>query len=431
VSRLAPVDRRILALALPALGSLAVEPLYVLTDTAIVGRLGTDQLAGLAIAASVLGIVFGGANFLTYGATERVARRIGAGDQAGAADVGVQTMWLAALVGVVVAPLLAVLARPICSAFGADGDVLEHATTYLRISALGIPFMLVTLGTQGVLRGASNYTTPLWILLASNVANLLIELLLVFGLDWGVAGSAWSTVFSQICAAIAFTLLVRPQLATAAHLRPAWSGMAPLMTAGRHLLLRVGSMLVIVSGSAAVAARIDDETLAAHQIGISLFLLVALSLDALAIPAQTLIAEDLGRADRVSAGHVARRAVVLSVWTAIVLAVATAALSPLLPRLFTDDDLVADRGSGAVLWLAVMMIPAAIAFAYDGVLIGAGDYRFLGRAALGYTVTLLPLAAIVLAWPQLGIAGIWLGITLWMCLRATVNHLRARQLLAP
>ena len=121
-------DRRILKLALPALGSLAVEPLYVLTDTAIVGRLGTAQLAGLAIAASVLGIVFGGANFLTYGATERVARRIGAGDRAGAADVGVQTIWLAALVGVTVAPLLAALAGPICAAFGADGDVLEHGS---------------------------------------------------------------------------------------------------------------------------------------------------------------------------------------------------------------------------------------------------------------------------------------------------------------
>jgi putative MATE family efflux protein len=431
VKRLAAVDRRILALALPALGSLAVEPLYVLTDTAIVGRLGTDQLAGLAIAASVLGVVFGGANFLTNGATERVARRIGAGDRAGAADVGVQTIWLAALVGLTVAPLLAALAGPICTAFGADGDVLDHATTYLRISAVGIPFMLVTLGTQGVLRGASNYTTPLWILLTSNVANLLIELFLVFGLDWGVAGSAWSTVFSQVGAAIAFTVLVRRQLAAAAHLRPAWSGMAPLMTAGRHLLLRVGSMLVIVSGSAAVAARIDDPTLAAHQIGISLFLLVALSLDALAIPAQTIVAEDLGRADTASAGHIAHRAVVLSVWTAIGLAVVTAALSPVLPRLFTDDAVVVERGTAAVLWLALMMVPAAVAFAYDGVLIGAGDYRFLGRAALGYTLVLLPVAAVVLARPQLGIAGIWLGITLWMCLRAAVNHLRARRVLTP
>lgn len=429
MARLGHTDRRILKLAVPALGALAVEPLYVLTDTAIVGRLGTDQLAGLAVAASVLGIVFGGSNFLTYGATERVARRIGAGDGPGAADVGVQTMWLAAIVGVVVAPLLAIGARPICRVFGADGGVLDQAATYLSISAIGIPFMLVTLGTQGVLRGASNYTTPLWILLASNAANLALEVTMVYGLDLGVAGSAWSTVISQVAAAIAFVLLVRRQIRPATQRRPAWRGMAPLMTAGRHLLLRVGSMLVITSGSAAVAARIDDPTLAAHQIGMSLFFFTALTLDALAIPAQTLIAEDLGRADRGAAAHVARRAVVMSISVGVVLGVVTAALSPVLPHLFTNDAAVLDRATGAVLWLAVLMLPAAVAFAYDGVLIGAGDYRFLGRAALGYTLALIPLAAIVLTWPELGIAGIWLGVTVWMLMRASVNHWRARHLL--
>ncbi len=429
MARLGHTDRRILKLAVPALGALAVEPLYVLTDTAIVGRLGTDQLAGLAVAASVLGIVFGGSNFLTYGATERVARRIGAGDRPGAANVGVQTMWLAAIVGVVVAPLLAIGARPICRVFGADGGVLDQAATYLSISAIGIPFMLVTLGTQGVLRGASNYTTPLWILLASNAANLALEVTMVYGLDLGVAGSAWSTVISQVAAAIAFVLLVRRQIRPATQRRPAWRGMAPLMSAGRHLLLRVGSMLVITSGSAAVAARIDDPTLAAHQIGMSLFFFTALTLDALAIPAQTLIAEDLGRADRGAAAHVARRAVVMSISVGVVLGVVTAALAPVLPHLFTNDGAVLDRATGAVLWLAVLMLPAAVAFAYDGILIGAGDYRFLGRAALGYTLALIPLAAIVLTWPELGIAGIWLGVTVWMLMRATVNHWRARQLL--
>lgn len=183
------VDRRILRLAIPALGALAVEPVYILVDTAIVGRLGTDQLAGLAVAATVLSFVFAGANFLTYGTTERVARRIGAGDHAGAAGVGVQAMWLGVGVGVVTAPLLAVFASPICSAFGARGEVLEHAVTYLTISTIGIPFFVMTLAAQGVLRGESDYTTPLKILVAANVANLLIELVLVFGFDMGVAGS--------------------------------------------------------------------------------------------------------------------------------------------------------------------------------------------------------------------------------------------------
>lgn len=425
------VDRRILKLALPALGALAVEPIYVLSDTAIVGRLGTDQLAGLAVAASVLAIVFAGSNFLTYGATERVARRVGAGDRAGAADVGMQTIWLAGMVGVVAAPVLGLLARPVCRAFGADGAVLDHATTYLSISAVGIPFTLITLGTQGVLRGASNYTTPMWILLASNAANLVLEVTMVYGLDLGMAGSAWSTVLCQAAAAIAFLALVRREIAPAAHGRPVWSEMAPLISAGRHLLLRVGSMLVITSGSAALAARVDDATLAAHQIAMSLFFLAALVLDALAIPAQTLVAEDLGRHQRASAAHVARRSTALSVWVGAGLAALTAALAPLLPHLFTDDPAVLDRATSAQLWLAAVLLPGAIAFAHDGVLIGSGDYRFLGRAALGYTLAVLPIAAVLLNDRRLGIAGIWLGMLVWMLLRASVNHLRARRVLAP
>jgi len=341
----------------------------------------------------------------------------------------VQTIWLSAIVGCIAGPLLGLAARPICSAFGAEGAVLDHADTYLTISAIGIPFVLVTLGTQGVLRGASNYTTPLWILLASNVANLLIELTLVYGLDQGVAGSAWSTVISQVGAAVAFVLLVRRQLHPAVQRTPSWTAMAPLMTAGRHLLLRTGAMLTVTSGSAAVAARIDPPTLAAHQVVMSLFFFVALSLDALAIPAQTLVAADLGRERPDEAAHVARRAVVLSVWCGLGLGVLTAALSPVLPHLFTNDGPVLDRASSAVLWLGGLMVPAAIAFAYDGVLIGAGDYRFLGRAALAYTIVLIPLAVVILRWPDVGIAGIWAGVLLWTVLRATANHVRTRRLL--
>ncbi len=288
------VDRRILKLAVPALGSLAVEPVYVITDTAIIGRLGTDQLAGLAIAASVLSIVFAGANFLTYGTTQRVAGNLGSGDRDAASNVGVQAMWLAGLFGVPAALMLGLGAEPIAEAFGATGAVATYAVEYLSVSAVGVPFILVTLAAQGVLRGASNYVTPMWILVAANVANLVLELLFVFVLDLGVKGSAWSTVICQVAAAAAFAVMLRKQLAAAPVRRPSWTGMSPLVSAGRHLLLRVGSMLLVLSGSTAIAARIDDPTLAAHQIVLTMFSFLALVLDALAIPAQTIVAEELG-----------------------------------------------------------------------------------------------------------------------------------------
>ncbi|MEZ5296660.1 MAG: MATE family efflux transporter [Ilumatobacteraceae bacterium] len=325
------LNRRIVTLAIPALGSLAVEPVYVLVDTAIVGRLGTHQLAGLAIAATVLSFVFAGSNFLTYGTTERVARRLGAGDVAGAGNVGVQALWLAVLCGVPIAVLLAIFAEPVAGLLGANDDVLDHAVTYLSWSAIGVPFFLVTLAAQGVFRGESDYVTPLWILLGANVANLVIELVMVFVLDMGVAGSAMSTVIAQVGAALVFLWILRPRIQAAEVRRPSRERMAPLMTAGKHLLLRVGSMLAVFAGATTIAARIDDETLAAHQIVNSMFIFLALVLDAFAVPAHTLVAEEEGRGDLAGARFVAQRSVRLSVVVGVGLGVVIAAASPLLP----------------------------------------------------------------------------------------------------
>lgn len=421
-------DRRIIGLALPALGSLAVEPLYILVDTAIVGRLGTAQLGGLALAATVLGLVVATCNFLTYGTTERVARRIGAGQRAAAADVGVQTMWLSAIVGVVVAPLIGLGAPWLATALGGDGDVGDFGTTYLRIGALGIPFVVITLGAQGVQRGASDYRTPLVILLAANSVNAVLEVLFVYGFDWGVPGSAWSTVIAQAGAGVAFVVVVRRHLHGATRRRPSRAGMAPLMSAGRHLLLRVGSMLAVTAGATAIAARVDEPTLAAHQIGASLLLFLALALDALAIPAQTLVAEELGLGSTTAAADLSRRCARLSLIVGAALAALLAAVAPFLPHAFTGDPAVVSRATSVVLWIAAMLVPAALAFAYDGVLIGAGDYRFLGVAALAYLAAVTPLFALTVAGDG-GIAGIWASLGAWMVLRAVCNHVRASRVL--
>lgn len=427
--RCSTTDRRILALAAPALGSLAVEPLYVLVDTAIVGRLGTAQLGGLAVAATVLSFVVAGCNFLTYGTTERVARQIGSGDVRAASDVGVQAMWLSALVGVPLAPILALVAPAVARALGADGDVLDYAVTYLRISAVAVPFVVFVLAAQGVLRGATDYRTPLFILLTANVANAILEPWMVFGLDLGVPGSAWSTVICQLASAVAFAVVIRRRLTGATQRRPTRAGLAPLVSAGRHLLLRVGSMLAVFAGATAVAARTDEPTLAAHQIAMSVFFLVALGLDALAVPAQTLVAEQLGRRSKAGAFDLARRAERLSVMAGVAIGVVLAATAPLLPRVFTADGAVVDRATSALWLLSVAIVPAAVAFAHDGVLIGAADYHFVGIAALGYLIAMVPIGLLVTAAPSSGIAGVWIGLIVWMVLRAVVNHLRTRRLL--
>lgn len=423
-----PVDRRIVALAIPAFGALAAEPLYRLVDTAIVGRIGKEELGGVAIAVSILSLVIAGSNFLAYGTTQRVANRLGSSDAAGAANVGVQATWLAGMIGVVAAPLLVLLAEPFTDLLGASDEVLPFAVTYLRISAIGVPFVLVGLAAQGTQRGASDYRSPLIVLVVSNVVNVVVEVVLVFGFDLGVAGAAWSTVVAQILAGTALLMLARPHLRSASSMRPMWSEMGPLLSAGRHLLLRVSAMLVVFTGATSLAARVDDATLAAHSIAITMFLFLALTLDALAVPAQTLVAEELGRGGN-GAAEVNRRAVRLSLAVGLGLAIVVAASAPLVARVFTDEGDVISRATVALWFLAAILIPGSLAFATDGSLIGAGDYAFLGRAAVGYLVAVIPIAAAVMLVPGLGIAGIWLGLLVWMTLRAGINFRRSRVVL--
>ncbi len=427
--RLDDTDRRILRLAFPALGALAAEPAYRLVDTAIVGRIGTDELGGVAVAVAVLSLVIVGANFLAYGTTERVANRLGAGRPADAGTVGVQAMWLSVIIGAVAVPVLIGLAEPLARLLGADDEVLGFAVEYLRISALGVPFVVLGLAAQGTQRGASDYRSSLIVAVAANVLNVVVELWFVLGLDLGVAGAAWSTVIAQVVAGLALWWRARPITGRAGVRRPKWVEIAPLASAGRHLLLRVSAMLVVFTGATSVATRIDEPTLAAHQIAISVFLFLALTLDALAVPSQTLVAEELGRDDRSMAATVSDHATRLSIAIGIVLALALAAASPLVSRVFTTDDAVISRATVALVFLAAVLVPGSIAFATDGSLIGAGDYRFLGRAALGYLVAVVPIAAVVLLVDGPGIAGIWTGLLVWMILRAVVNRRRANLVL--
>lgn len=422
------VDRRVIRLAVPALGSLAVEPLYVLVDTAIVGRLGTPQLGGLALSATVLSLVVGACTFLTYGTTERVARRIGAGRPTEAADVGVQAVWLGAIVSVPLALAVGLGAGPLANALGGSDAVVGYATTYLRISAVGLPAVIFMMTAQGVQRGVSDYRTPMVILLGSNALNAVLEVVMVFGLDLGVPGSAWSTVIAQGLAAIAFVVVLRRHLLPSQRRRPSWSGMRPLASAGRHLLVRSASMIVVIVGATSIAARTDEPTLAAHQIVAGVLTLIALALDALAIPAQTLVAEALGRGHVAEARELNGRVVRLTVWCAGTAGAALVAVAPVLPHLFTSDAAVTSRASAALAVLgAAVLVPGGIAYATDGSLIGAGDYRFLGLAAAAYLLVLAPVGAVILV-ADLGIVAIWSMIAVWMLMRAGTNTVRSRRL---
>ena len=400
-----PHDRRIFALAVPALGALAAEPLYVLVDTAIVGHLGTTQLASLAIAATVLTTAFTVFNFLTYGTPAHVARLHGAGRQRDAALVGSQALWLSLFIGLAILALAIPLAPLAVRAMGGTGEVADGAVLYLRLAALGAPFFMLASAGQGYLRGVSDLRTPLKILVIAHLVNAVLEVLFVYGLDWGLAGSAWGTVIAQVGMGAAFVAVQR----RAGWQPPRWERIRPLMRIGSHIAVRTTALLGSFLVASAVLARVGSESLAAHQIAFQLFVFLALVLDALAIAGQVMVGGMLGAGDAEGAREASLRMIGWSVLAGALFGLVLFALGDVIPRAFTGDEAVVARAH-EIWWIFALLMPInGAVFALDGILIGAGDTRFLMWGMLAAAAVYVPVALLALdrGW---GIRGVWLGL---------------------
>jgi putative MATE family efflux protein len=408
VFRRSPYDSEILRLAFPALGALAAEPLYILVDTAIVGHLGTPQLAALALAGTILTGAFTMFNFLTYGTTAQVARYHGAGQEVVAGRLAAQAFWLSSAIGVALFVVGLALAGPVVHALGGSHRTGSLAVLYLRIGAAGLPFALIALAGQGYLRGISNMRTPLVIVVVANLANVVLEVIFVYVFHWGLAGSAWGTVIAQAGMGIAFAVeLFR---APADDRRPRAELMRPLTRVGGDIFVRTASLYASFIVASAVLARIGASSLAAHQVAFQLWTFLALVLDAVAIAGQVIVGRMLGASLADEAYDASMRMIFWSLVVGAVLAVVMLALIDVLPRVFTSDPRVLDR-LHAIWPLFALMQPAnAIVFALDGILIGAGDTRFLKWSMVFSGLAVFaPLALLSLAFGW-GIVGVWFGL---------------------
>jgi MATE family, multidrug efflux pump len=403
-----PYDREIVGLALPALGALAAEPLYLLADTAMVGHLGTEELAALAIAATLLTGTFTLFNFLTYGTTAQVARLSGAAEHETAGRLAAQALWLASAIGVMLTAALAAAAVPLVGLMGGDGHTGDLAVLYLRIGSLGLPFALIALAGQGFLRGVSDLRTPLVIVVVANGVNVALNLLFIYSFGWGIAGSAWATVVSQAGMGAAFvTVLLR---SPADSRRPSLAAMRPLVRIGWEIFVRTASLYASFLVASAVLARVGDDALAAHQIAFQLFVFLALVLDAVAIAGQVIVGRSLGAGDADEAYAAALRMIELATAAGAVFAVIMLALTSVLPHAFTSDPDVIHQADKIWPLFALMQPANGAVFALDGILIGAGDTRFLMWGMLAASLgVFVPVALGSLAL-GLGIVGVWCGL---------------------
>ncbi|MEU3184916.1 MATE family efflux transporter [Streptomyces sp. NPDC006923] len=419
-------DREIISLAVPAFGALVAEPLFVMADSAIVGHLGTPQLAGLGIAAALLTTAVSVFVFLAYATTAAVARRVGAGDLPAAIRQGMDGIWLALLLGAAVIAITLPAAPWLVGLFGASDTAAPYAVTYLRISSLGIPAMLVVLAATGVLRGLQDTRTPLYVALGGFGANAALNGVLVYGVGLGIAGSAWGTVIAQCAmAAVYLVVVVRGARRHSASLRPDVAGIRASAQAGTPLLVRTLSLRAVLMIATAVAARLGDRDIAAHQIILSLWSLMAFALDAIAIAGQAIIGRCLGADDTTGAREACRRMVQWGVACGVVLGALIVLGRPLFIPLFTGDQAVRDTLLPALLVVAVSQPIAGIVYVLDGVLMGAGDGPYLAGAML---VTLAVFAPVALLVPALGggLTALWWAMGLMMAIRMLTLWLRTR-----
>lgn len=425
------LTKQVLSLALPALGALIAEPVFVLIDSAVVGRLGASELAGLALASAILMTAVGLNIYLAYATTAAVARHIGAGNRKAALSLGVGGLWLALGLGVILAVFGWLGADTLMDWLNADSHIAPHALSYLLWSLPGLPGMLVVLAATGVLRGLLDTRTPLVVAVIGAIFNAALSVILVHPVGMGVGGSGAATALTQILMGVALTIVVLKHARVArASWRPRLAGIVLNFKAGMPLFIRTLSLRAAFLCTVFVATELGAITLAAHQIVNAWWGFLAFGLDALAIAAQALVGQMLGAQNESGAHELTRRLARWGIWLGIVLGLITAAIAKFITPLFTSDpDVQSAAFWGLVVAGAVTGIGGYV-FVLDGVLIGAGDGVYLARIGLVTLAVFLPMISLVYFYSPGGTTGlIWIWVAFgggYMAARAAANGLRAR-----
>ena len=420
------LDRQIWALAGPAVLTLASEPLYLLADTAIVGRLGPEALGALAVGSAVLLFATGMLVFLTFGTAATVARLLGADEPEEAAEQSVQGLWLGLGLGILVAGALAVSAPWLLERFGADAAVTNDARTYLYVSLWGLPAATVAMAGTGALRGHLDTRTPLVVAVGTNTLNVVVTVVLVFGFDLGIGGAAAGTDIAKFVAAAAYTVIVlRLARRTEVSLRPDMRRIRLLAVVGRDLFIRTVALRASLTITVALAARKGVTALAAYQVAFQIWAALAYVLDALEAAAQSLVAKALGARDRVLAQATSRRILGWAVGAGVVLGLLCALGAPLIAGFFTDDPAVRDLLVVSLIWVGLTQPINGVAFALDGILVGAGDQRYLAGAMV-FSLAVVAGGSVLVAQPSVGLWGLWLLLAAFMGSRVGVLGVRYR-----
>lgn len=425
------IDRRIAGLAIPALGALIVEPMLLTLDAVFIGHLGAAPLAGLAIASAILQTAVGLMIFLAYSTTPMVARRRGAGNLRGAVQAGIDGLWLALGIGVVVGTALWLVSAPIVRVFGADAATTEQALAYLTVSCLGIPAMLLVFAATGLLRGLQDTRTPLYVATIGFSANALLNWWFIYGLGWGIAGSAWGTVVAQWGMVVVYVAVIARHARRAqASWLPQRDGLSQAGRSGGWLFIRTLGLRAAFLATVFAATSHGTEATAAYQVVFTLFSTAAFALDALAIAAQALIGDALGSRNAEQARRVVARTILWGLVSGAAIGAVLALGSPLIGRAFTSDPGVLALLPPALIVLGISLPLGGFVFVLDGVLMGAGDARYLAWTSMVNLAVYLPVLWLATRFVPTGTAALVAIVAsfmiVFMLARATTLGIRAK-----
>ncbi len=427
--------KQLALLAIPTFGQLVAEPAFVLIDTAIVGQLGQSALAGLALGSTIILTAVGLCVFLAYATTSQVARHLGSGRMREGMQAGVDSLWLSLLIGAALALALFACAEPLCWALGGRGDELAQGVSYTRAVVLGVPGMLLVYAANGLCRGMQKATVTLVVAVAGAALNTVLDVLFVLVWGWGVAGSGFATFIAQwFMGLVLFAACLRWARRKGARLRPRWGSIASSGKEGLPLFLRTLALRAGLVATVMAAAALGTEMLASYQVVNAAWGFVLNILDSVAIAGQALVGARLGARDLSAARRLTQATMRAGLAAGFVVGAVFAALAVAAPQLFAESAEVQRLASVGMLVTGVALPLQGWMWAADGILIGAGDFRYLAwtcaAASAAYVVALVAVVCVIA--PRLSdlaalCALVWVAFDfILMGVRAIANGLRIR-----
>jgi MATE family multidrug resistance protein len=422
------INREVLGLAIPSLFGLMTEPLMGIIDTMLIGRYGTAELAAAGGVSAILSTLIWVFNFLSTGTTTKVAIFYGNAEHQRIGRFTNMAMLTALGISALIVILLTFGHHPILRVYGFGEELMPLANTYLLIRLAGIPFTMLMMTGIGFFRGIQNARLPMAVAIIANIVNLLLDIVLIYGIEGfvpelGIAGAAIATVAGQAVGGLIILYYMyihknqRIYHFKLDHIP--WQEFPVLFRISIYLFFRTLFLLASFTFASAIAIRMGKVVLAGHEIAMKLWLLGSFTVDSFAVAAQALA----GRYYENDKERVTKIVWNVSAWgllLGIVFAMTYALFQSTITGLFSRDPEVLVQVSRVFLLLLLMQPLSALTFVHDGVLIGVERVSYLMRMMLvaGIIYVGLSLTAYHLEW---GILGIWIGLTAMVAWRFTSN----------